>query len=234
MIRRSLKVVAYYRVSTDRQGRSGLGLEAQREAVRSFIEASGGWPPVAEFTETESGRKADRPQLAAALAACRVHRAVLVIAKLDRLSRNQSFLMSLVDSNVDVLFCDLPQIPAGAVGRFMLQQMSAVAELEAGLISERTKAALAAKVARDGQWDRKAKHHLVAGAGQKAATDAVRAKAAQKAGDLAPIVAEIRKAGAGSLRDIAKALTERGIPQPSGTMGAWSAAQVSRVLERIG
>lgn len=231
--KRGMKVVAYYRVSTDRQGRSGLGLDAQRTAVQSFIEASGGWPPVAEFTETESGRKVDRKQLAAALAACRVHRAVLVIAKLDRLSRNQSFLMELIDSGVDVLFCDLPQIPAGAVGRFMLQQMSAVAELEAGLISERTKAALAAKVARDGQWDRKAKHHLIAGAGQKAATEAVRAKAAQKADDLAPIIAEIRKAGAGSLREIARALTARGIPQPSGSMGAWSAVQVSRTMARM-
>ena len=95
------------------------------------------------------------------------------LGKLDRLSRNQAFLMSLIDSGVDVLFCDLPQIPTGAVGRFMLQQMSAVAELKAGLISERTKAALAAKVARDGQWDRKVNHHLVAGAGQKAATAAV-------------------------------------------------------------
>lgn len=232
MIKRGMRVVAYYRVSTGRQGRSGLGLDAQREAVRSFIEASGGWPPVAEFTEAESGRKADRPQLAAALAACRVHRAVLVIAKLDRLSRNQQFLMSLIDSNVDVLFCDLPQIPAGAVGRFMLQQMSAVADLEAGLISERTKAALAAKVARDGQWDRKSKHHLVAGVGQKAAAEAVRAKAAQKAEDIAPIIHAIRKAGAVSLREIAAALTERGIPQPSGNMGAWSAVQVSRVIER--
>jgi len=157
----------------------------------------------------------------------------LVIAKLDRLSRNQSFLMALIDSGVDVLFCDLPQIPAGAVGRFMLQQMSAVAELEAGLISERTKAALAAKVARDGQRDRKAKHHLVAGVGQKAATEAVRARAAQRASDLAPIIAEIRKAGADSLREIAKALTERGIPQPSGGAGAWSAVQVSRTMARL-
>jgi DNA invertase Pin-like site-specific DNA recombinase len=230
--RSEMKIVAYYRVSTDRQGRSGLGLDAQRSAVQSFVDASGGWPPVASFTEMESGRKVDRPQLAAALAACRVHRAVLVIAKLDRLARNQSFLMSLIDSGVDVLFCDLPQIPAGAIGRFMLQQMSAVAELEAGLISERTKAALAAKVARDGQWDRKAKHHLVAGAGQKAATEAVRAKAAQKAADLAPIIAEIREADARSLRDIARRLTERGIPQPSGNMGDWSAVQVRRVLNR--
>ncbi len=231
--RKGMRVVAYYRVSTDRQGRSGLGIDAQRAAVQGLIEASGGWPPVAEFTETESGRKVDRKQLAAALAACRVHRAVLVIAKLDRLSRNQSFLMALIDSGVDVLFCDLPEIPAGAMGRFMLQQMSAVAELEAGLISERTKAALAAKVARDGQWDRNAKHHLVAGVGQKAATEAVRARAAQKASDLAPIIAEIRKAGADSLREIAKALTERGIPQPSGGMGAWSAVQVSRTMARL-
>ena len=92
---------------------------------------------------------------------------------------------------------------------------------------------LCASFARDGQWDRKAKHHLVAGVGQKAATEAVKARAAQKASDLAPIIAEIRKAGADSLREIAKALTERGIPQPSGGMGAWSAVQVSRTMARL-
>src|SRR5918997_3223253 len=162
------KTVAYYRVSTDRQGRSGLGLDAQRDTVRQFLAGTGGYPPIAEYVETESGRKTDqqRPELAKALAACRAHKATLVIAKLDRLSRNQAFLMRLVDSGVDVLFCDLPEIGRGATGRFMLQQMAAVAELEAGLISERTKAALRAKVERDGQWDRKAKHHLVPGAGQ--------------------------------------------------------------------
>ena len=138
------KYVAYYRVSTDRQGKSGLGLDGQREMVRQFLSSSDGYPPIEEFVETESGRKVDRRELHRALASCRVHGATLIIAKLDRLSRNQTFLMELVDSGVDVLFCDLPQLPPGAAGRFMLQQMAAVAELEAGLISERTKAALRA------------------------------------------------------------------------------------------
>jgi DNA invertase Pin-like site-specific DNA recombinase len=224
------RFVAYYRVSTDRQGRSGLGIEAQREAVKRFLDGTGGYPPVAEFVETESGRKVKRVQLEAALDACRVHRATLIIAKLDRLARNQQFLMGLVDSGVDVLFCDLPSIPAGAAGRFMLQQMAAVAELEAGLISERTKAALAAKVARDGQWDRKAKHHLVPGAGQAAAAAARKATADQAARDLAPIIADIRKHGASSLRQIAAALMARNIPTPKG--GAWTAASVRKVLLR--
>jgi len=233
MARSTTKTVAYYRVSTDRQGRSGLGLDAQRETVRRFLDGTGGYPPLEEYVETESGRKTDRhrPELAKALAACRAHRATLVIAKLDRLARNQAFLMRLVDSGVDVLFCDFPSIPAGAAGRFMVQQMAAVAELEAGLISERTKAALAAKVARDGQWERKAKHHLVPGAGQSAATEAVRARATQAAADLAPIVASIRAGGSTSLRQIADELNRRSVPTARG--GRWAAPAVRNVLTRI-
>lgn len=227
-----MKVVAYYRVSTDRQGRSGLGIEAQREAVRQLLAGQGGYPPVEEFVEHESGRKSDRPALAAAIAAARVYRATLVVAKLDRLARNQAFLMRLIDSGVDVLFCDLPQIPAGATGRFILQQMASVAELEAGLISERTRAALKARVATKGQWDRKAKHHLVAGAGQKAAVAAVADRAAQRASDLVPIIRAIQAEGRTSLRDIAEALDARGITTARG--GSWSAVQVQRVLQRAG
>lgn len=226
------KYVAYYRVSTDRQGRSGLGIEAQREAVKQFLDGTAGYPPVASFVETESGRKVKRVQLEKALAACRVHRATLVIAKLDRLARNQQFLMSLVDSGVDVVFCDLPSIPAGAVGRFMVQQMASVAELEAGLISERTKAALAAKVARDGQWDRRSKHHLVPGAGQQAATAAVRERASQAAVDLAPIIEKAKRAGATSLRQIAAALMAEGVPTARGGSD-WTAAGVRNVLVRL-
>jgi DNA invertase Pin-like site-specific DNA recombinase len=225
------RFVAYYRVSRDRQARSGLGIEAQREAVKRFLDGTGGYPPIASFVETESGRKIKRVQLEKALAACRVHRATLIIAKLDRLARNQQFLMGLVDSGVDVLFCDLPSIPAGAAGRFMLQQMAAVAELEAGLISERTKAALAAKVKRDGQWDRKSKHHLIPGAGQAAAAAAIKERAALAAQDLAPIIDKARRSGATSLREIAAALVADGVPTPRG--GEWTAAGVRNVLLRI-
>jgi DNA invertase Pin-like site-specific DNA recombinase len=227
------KTVAYYRVSTDRQGRSGLGVDAQREAVRQLLAGTGGYPPIAVFVETETGRKTDRqrPKLAEALATCRAHKATLVIAKLDRLARNQSFLMRLVDSGVDVLFCDLPEIPPGAMGRFMLQQMAGVAELEAGLISERTKAALRAKVARDGQWDRKAKHHLVPGAGQAAAAKAVRGRAEQTAGDLAHIIAEVQANGATSLRQIGAELNKRDIPTSRG--GKWAPSAVRNLLGRL-
>jgi DNA invertase Pin-like site-specific DNA recombinase len=138
------RYISYLRVSTDRQGKSGLGLSGQREAVERYLNG-GDWTLSGEYVETESGRDNARPQLAAALAHCRLIRATLIVAKLDRLSRNQAFLMSVVEGSGEagVLFCDLPNIPSGPVGKFLLQQMAAVAELEAGLISQRTKAALA-------------------------------------------------------------------------------------------
>ncbi len=109
---------------------------------------------MAEFQEVESGKRADRPQLAAALAACRTRRAVLVIAKLDRLARNARFLLSVVEGSGEagVVFCDLPSVPAGPIGKFMVTQLAAVAELEAGLTSQRTKAALAVEGARGAAW----------------------------------------------------------------------------------
>src|SRR5215469_9363190 len=136
------KFVCYYRVSTGRQGKSGLGLEAQREAVKTYLNG-GDWSIVAEFTEVESGKRTDRPELDRALAAARLHRCPLVVSKVDRLTRSVAFLSRLLEAGVDVRFADLPQIE-GATGRFLLQQMVAVAELEAGMISSRTKAALAA------------------------------------------------------------------------------------------
>lgn len=226
------RFVAYYRVSTGAQGRSGLGIEAQRETVKRFLASEGGgWPPLRSFTETESGRRSDRPQLAKALAACRAHGATLVVAKVDRLTRSQAFLESLRDSRVDVRFCDLPDVK-GATGRFLLAQMAAVAELEAGLISERTKAALAAKVARDGQWDRKARHHLVPGAGQRAAAQATREQARKRAADLGDFVAQLQADGITSLRAIADKLNEEEIETPRG--GQWGPSSVRNLLARVG
>ena len=140
------KFVAYHRVSTERQGRSGLGLEGQQAAVANYLN-DGNWRIIAGFTEVESGRRSDRPELDKALAAARLHRCPLVVSKVDRLTRSVAFLSRLLEAGVDVRFADLPQIE-GATGRFLLQQMVAVAELEAGMISTRTKAALAAAKAR--------------------------------------------------------------------------------------
>src|SRR6516162_11642335 len=134
--------LAYYRVSTQRQGKSGLGIEAQRQAVATYLNG-GNWRIVGEFVEVESGRRVDRPKLDEALAAARVRQVPLVVAKVDRLTRSVAFLSRLLDAGVDVRFADLPMIE-GATGKFMLQQMAAIAELEAGMISARTKAALAA------------------------------------------------------------------------------------------
>ena len=141
------KFISYLRVSTDKQGRSGLGIEAQREAVTSYLNG-GRWTLVAEYVETESGKRADRPKLAAALSHAKAIGGKLVFAKLDRLTRNVDLLRSLVASDVDLVFCDLPSVPPGPMGKFLLTQMAAVAELEAGLIGERTKKALAAVKAR--------------------------------------------------------------------------------------
>ncbi len=222
------RFVAYYRVSTDRQGRSGLGLEAQREAVTQFLNG-GNWALSAEFTEVESGKRSDRPQLAAALAECRLTGATLVVAKLDRLSRDQSFLMGVVDGSGvgGVVFCDLPQIQAGPVGRFMLQQMASVAELEAGMISARTKTALAAAKARGtklGGWRGGPK------VDSRLGVQAVAAKADVFAAEIGPEVTKMR-AGGSSLRAIAAEMTRRGIRTPRG--GAWTAASVNNLLARV-
>ena len=134
--------LAYYRVSTGKHGKSGLGIEAQRQAVATYLNG-GNWRIVGEFVEVESGRRSDRPELDKALATARVRQVPLVVAKVGRLTRSVAFLSRLLEAGVDVRFADLPAIE-GATGKFLLQQMAAVAELEAGMISARTKAALAA------------------------------------------------------------------------------------------
>jgi DNA invertase Pin-like site-specific DNA recombinase len=223
------RFISYLRVSTERQGRSGLGLEAQREAVSQYIAQTGG-ELVEEYQEVESGKRSDRPQLAAALSACRARRATLVIAKLDRLARNARFLLSVVEGTGDagVAFCDLPTLPSGPVGKFMLTQMAAVAELEAGLISQRTKAALASAKARGVKLGNPI---LRAGSPESArAAAAVKAtQAREKAAGVLPYITAARKAGATTLAQLAEALTARGVATPSGR-GAWHPVMVSRVL----
>jgi DNA invertase Pin-like site-specific DNA recombinase len=220
------RFVAYYRVSTDRQGRSGLGLEAQKAAVAARLNG-GTWELVEEHVEVESGRKADRPQLAAALAACKRHKAKLVVAKLDRLSRNTAFLLTLLDSGVDVLFADLPDV-TGPMGRFLLTTMVSVAELEAGLISERTKAALAAAKARGVKLGAPAETLVQARANSRRR---IVEDADRYARDVVmPVIERIQKGGTTSFNGIANELTERGIRTRRG--GHWSANAVKRILLR--
>jgi len=223
------KFIAYYRVSTARQGKSGLGLEAQRGAVETYLNG-GDWQIVSEFTEVESGKRADRPELDKALAAARLHRASLVVSKVDRLTRSVAFLSRLLEAGVDVRFADLPQIE-GATGRFLLQQMVAVAELEAGMISKRTKDALAAAKRRGKKLG--GNRGVVPSAKTRAkAIAAIEARASTRAADIAPTIAELQAAGATSLRAIAAGLNARRIPTARGE-GVWSAVQVARVLDRL-
>src|SRR3954447_1113715 len=169
-----MRTVAYFRVSTDKQGRSGLGLEAQKAAVKAFLDGKG-WPPLAEFVEVESGKRNDRPELAKALERCRLCKAVLVIAKLDRLARNASFLLNLRDAGVEFVACDMPE-----ANRLTVGIMALMAEHEAEMVSSRTRAALAvAKVrgTRLGGF----RGYVPTGADRAAATNAKAAAARERA-----------------------------------------------------
>src|SRR5215472_16311956 len=146
------KFVSYLRVSTQKQGKSGLGLEAQRESVSAYLNG-GKWTLVSEVVEVESGKRADRPQLEKALRLCRLHRAVLLVAKLDRLARNVAFISALMESGVKFVAVDMPD-----VNDMVVHILASVAQGEAEAISDRTKAALAAAKARGKQlgglrWD---------------------------------------------------------------------------------
>jgi DNA invertase Pin-like site-specific DNA recombinase len=220
------RYVSYLRVSTQKQGASGLGLEAQRQAVEDYLNG-GRWNLIAEFVEIESGKKSDRKELQNALRACRLHDATLLVAKLDRLARNAYFLLGLQQSGVDFVACDMP-----AANRLTVGILAMVAEEEARMISARTKAALKAAKARGVQLG--TPRNLTQKARRKGngLSQAVRAgQAAQRAQDLVPTLAEIQTEGATSRRQIASALNKRGIPAARG--GSWTAVQVGRVLDRI-
>jgi len=213
------KYVAYYRVSTDKQGKSGLGLDAQKEAVQQRLNG-GRWQLVGEFVEIESGKRASRHQLEAALAACKRHKAKLIVAKLDRLSRNVGFIHKLIGSRVEVLFADLPEL-SGAMGKFMLITMANVAELEAGLISERTKAALKAAKARGVKLGRY---------GAEVLAPKYKAEARERAMQQEPIISELKGRGYSMVR-IATELNKRSVATPRG--GRWDHSSVRNVLQRI-
>lgn len=211
--------VSYIRVSTKSQGASGLGLEAQAAAVRAYVDQAGG-EIVENFLEIESGAKDDRPALAQALAYCRRTKATLLIAKLDRLGRSVRFVSTVMDSGVEFRAVDNPHAT-----RLTLHILAAVAEHEREAIAARTRAALAAAKARGvrlGAPDPKI------GAERSRAVRG--SKAAQRAENIAPLIASIRAAGVTSLREIAAALNARGVRSPAGSQ--WYAASVARVEQR--
>ena len=210
------KFVAYYRVSTDRQGRSGLGLDAQREAVLRHLASRAG-ELIGEFCEVESGKRSDRPQLAAAVAAAKKAKATLIIAKLDRLARNVHFISGLMESGVDFVAADNPH-----ANKLMVHMLAAFAEHEREQISQRTKDALAAAKARGIRLGRYAAERLA---------PAHRAAAMERARQLAPVLTRLKDAGM-SARQMAAELTARGVPTPTGAK--WHGQTVIRMLDRAG
>jgi DNA invertase Pin-like site-specific DNA recombinase len=224
------KFVSYLRVSTARQGASGLGLEAQREAVSRYMNG-GNWMLVREVVEVESGKRNDRPAIAEAVRLCRIHRATLVIAKLDRLARNLHFISGLMESGISFIAVDNP-----SANELTVHILAAVAQSEAKAISERTKAALAAAKARGvklgGLRGPAAEFAALSKKGSAAGAAVRAAKAAKRTEDLLPVISYIFERGTRSLRAIAADLNARGIETPRG-VGEWFPTQVQRVLAKM-
>jgi DNA invertase Pin-like site-specific DNA recombinase len=223
------KIVAYRRTSTDDQK---LGIEAQDRRLEE-IARDRGCEVVRIFTEHESGGDCDRPELARALAHARRIGACLVVAKLDRLARDATFLMQVYDGQVPVIFGDLPEVDGSAASRFMVQMMAAVAEFERRRIGERTKEALAVLKARGVRLGTAGPRNLTHDARLKGARQAALARTAaavEEMADVAPIAARMRAEGA-SLGRIAAHLNAEGYVTRKGT--AWRPMQVKRILDRI-
>lgn len=208
---KSAPPAAYLRVSTQRQGQSGLGLEAQRSAINALV----GSFQFLEFVEVESGKRTARPELEAALAYCRKHKAKLIIAKLDRLARNVHFISGLMESGVDFVACDMPQ-----ADRFMLHVYAAMAEEEGRRISERTKAALAAAKGRGVELGRNGKF----------LAEQNRAEAIKFAKSIREEMDKLNLPASASLREISSSLNEAGVRTRNGN--CWHAASIARLLKR--
>lgn len=217
----TVRYVSYLRVSTQRQGQSGLGIEAQRAAVAVYL-AGCDAQLLGEYVEVESGARSDRPQLASAFAACRIHGARLVIAKLDRLARDAHFLLGLDKAGIDFVATDMPH-----ANRLTVGIMALVAEQERAMISSRTKAALQAAKARGVKLG---KPENLSGREKGCENSAMvrRARAEARAADLLPTLTALRGEGCTTFTALAQALNERGIPTTRGAR--WHPSQVQRVL----
>lgn len=221
-----MKTIAYYRVSTKRQGASGLGLEAQKASVESS------YTPVKSFVEVESGRNCERPQLAAAIATCKRLGATLVIAKLDRLSRNVYFISGLMESGIDFIACDNPN-----ANRLTVHIMAAIAEDEARRISERTRVALAALKRRgvalgsrrEGHWEGREDRRLAGAAAANLRSAEKRSSNAREFRNyFVPKAQEMRVAGC-TLSQIAETLNTNGYTTPRGSR--FTKAAISKLLK---
>jgi DNA invertase Pin-like site-specific DNA recombinase len=218
------RFVAYYRVSTDRQGRSGLGLEAQKVAVQAFLSRSGGLL-TAEYTDIQSGDDGERPQLTEALRLCRLTNTTLLIAKLDRLSRNVAFLATLQQAGTKFVACDLPE-----ANELVVHILAAVAQAERKAISERTKAALAVARARGIQLGNprlRPGNATSAAIARKARTK----KTEDRAAELLEVIQNAERHGSLSLRQVASYLNGLGVASANGRK--WHATSVRRVRQRI-
>jgi DNA invertase Pin-like site-specific DNA recombinase len=218
--RAARRFVAYYRVSTDRQGRSGLGLEAQQKAVTDYLNG-GAWELAGEFVEVESGKKWDRPELARAIEVCRKHGARLVIAKLDRLSRNLAFVATLMESGVEFVAVDNPH-----ANKLTIHILAAVAEHEREAISERTKAALAAAKARGMRLGNPDPKGAV-----KRMHAALKINTVRFAANVMPIIKELQASGHTSQNAIAGQLNARKVATARG--GKWTHVQVRQIIDRM-
>lgn len=222
------KAIAYLRVSTQRQGIDGYGVQGQRDAIRAYL-ARIGATLIGEYSEVESGGRNDRPELARALRACRMHGATLVVARLDRLSRDVLFVARLQRAGVPFIACDMPEANEMTIILF-----SAVAQYERKLIGQRTRAALAVAKARGvimgGHPERLTPTARRLGAQRSAANR--QAAATVHAGSFVDTIADLRAAGVTSLSAIAREFERRGIPTPGGR-ARWSPTQVRRVVSRL-
>jgi DNA invertase Pin-like site-specific DNA recombinase len=220
------KFISYLRVSTERQGRNGLGIEAQRQAVRDFLDG-GRWQLIGEHVEVETGKNDDRPELKKALHLAKVTGATLVIAKLDRLSRNLAFIANLQDSNAKFVCADMPD-----ANELTIHLFAAIAQHERKLISQRTKAALAAVKARGKKLGNPngAAPLRRAAKGNVSAVQAIRTGADRHAQDVLPIIEAIRSQGVTSFNGIAAELNRRDILTARG--GQWHATTVRNLLAR--